>query len=318
VRPDHTRRGVLTELMRVQLTEAKARGDVLAGLNASEAVIYSRFGYGIGTYGHEFRLRSARLRPEVPRSGEVRLVTGEEAVALLPELYRRIGLSRPGMLSRGPDMWALVNRFLTPTPTYYVAVHSGPDGDDGYVIYKEESFENPVTPDHDNKIVVDELMVAGQGAYNDLWRFLLSMDLVGEIYAEFRPMDESVELLLQDPRMCRTTLTQDELWIRLIDIPEALAARSYGAADPVVIRVDDPFLPENGGTYGISPFGATRVDGEPALALDAGTLAMIYLGSVKPSALAAAGRIQVMDPLALPRADKLFASDRIAWCGTFF
>jgi predicted acetyltransferase len=111
---------------------------------------------------------------------------------------------------------------------------------------------------------------------------------------------------------------QDELWIRLIDVPEALAARSYGEAESVVIKVDDPFLAENTGTYGISPLGAARVDGEPALVLDAGTLAMIYLGSVKPSVLAAAGRVQVIDPQAVARADKLFASDQIAWCGTFF
>jgi predicted acetyltransferase len=52
--------------------------------------------------------------------------------------------------------------------------------------------------------------------------------------------------------------------------------------------------------------------------MDASTLAMIYLGSVKPSALAAAGRIQVMNPLAPQQADTLFASHQMAWCGTFF
>jgi predicted acetyltransferase len=318
VRADHTRRGVLTELMRFQLAEAKARGDVIGALNASEAVIYSRFGYGVGTYGRESRLRGARLRPDVPRSGEVRLVSGEEAIALLPELYRRIGLSRPGMLGRGPDMWGLVNRFLAPTQSIFVAVHSGPDGDDGYVLYKEEPFTNTVNPDHDNKIVVNELQFANPGAYNDLWRFLLSLDLVGEVYVEFRPLDEWVELLLHDPRACQTAVSQDELWIRLIDVPEALATRSYGAAEPVVIKVNDPFLPDNTGAYRISPAGAARVDGEPALVLEASTLAMIYLGSVRPSALAAAGRIQVVDPEAVARADKLFASDQTAWCGTFF
>src|SRR5215213_7370097 len=42
----HTRRGALSALMRAQLRDVRERGEPVAVLRASEAVIYGRFGYG--------------------------------------------------------------------------------------------------------------------------------------------------------------------------------------------------------------------------------------------------------------------------------
>src|SRR5437867_1253982 len=47
VLPTHRRRGVLRELMRLQLEDLRRRGEPLAGLWASESLIYGRFGYGL-------------------------------------------------------------------------------------------------------------------------------------------------------------------------------------------------------------------------------------------------------------------------------
>jgi predicted acetyltransferase len=314
VRADHTRRGIVTELMRKQLTDARARGECLATLHATEAVIYGRFGYGISTYAREMVIRGGRVRPDVPRVGQVRMVSNEQARALLPGLYQRIGLYRPGMMTREDDWWPVMLRHLEPTAKYHFAVHSGPDGDDGYVAYRLESMVSP----HGTRLVVTDLHAATAAVRNDLWRFVLGIDLVEEVYVDARPVDELPELLLVDPRKCRTAEYEDELWVRVVDVPEALAARSYGDAEPVVIGVEDSFLPENSGTYGISPQGAVRVNGEPQFVLDAESLAMIYFGAVRPSALAAAGRLQVNDQVALERADRLFAVEQTAWCGPFF
>src|SRR4051812_20794820 len=45
VRPTHRRRGLLRELMRLHLDDARRRGFPISGLWASEASIYQRFGY---------------------------------------------------------------------------------------------------------------------------------------------------------------------------------------------------------------------------------------------------------------------------------
>src|SRR6266536_2183346 len=60
VRPTHRRRGILRQLMRRMLDDARARSEPLAILSASEAAIYQRFGFGIGSY--TMRIEAARDR----------------------------------------------------------------------------------------------------------------------------------------------------------------------------------------------------------------------------------------------------------------
>ncbi|WP_434781160.1 sterol carrier protein domain-containing protein [Amycolatopsis kentuckyensis] len=52
--------------------------------------------------------------------------------------------------------------------------------------------------------------------------------------------------------------------------------------------------------------------------MDVTTLAMVYLGTWRPSALAAAGRIEVRDPAAATAADLLFGTRVAAWSGSYF
>src|ERR1044072_2720574 len=61
VLPTHRRRGVLTSLMRAQLEDSRARGDLAAYLWASESTIYGRFGYGLAS--HMGAMKLARDRP---------------------------------------------------------------------------------------------------------------------------------------------------------------------------------------------------------------------------------------------------------------
>jgi predicted acetyltransferase len=136
--------------------------------------------------------------------------------------------------------------------------------------------------------------------------------------AEERALDEPIELLLADHRHAGVEEVSDEHWIRLVDVPKALAARSYGHAAPVVLEVADPLLPGNSGAYRITPDGAERTDEPAALRLDVTTLAMAYLGTWRFSALAGAGRIEVRDPAAPAAADVLFGTRVASWSGTYF
>ena len=163
-------------------------------------------------------------------------------------------------------------------------------------------------------------MFAGtSAAFAGLWRFLLGVDLVDtDRGAEARPLDEPIELILDDHRRSTVDRIGDEHWVRLVDVPKALAAREYGHAEPVVVEVADPLLPANGGAYRITPDGAERTGEPAALRLDVTTLAMAYLGTWRPSALAGAGRIEVRDPAAVVAADVLFGTRVAAWSGTHY
>jgi len=119
-----------------------------------------------------------------------------------------------------------------------------------------------------------------------------------------------------------TSAIDDETWLRIVDVPRALAARTFGAvsgrSDSMVVEVRDSLLPANSGRYRIGD-GPARPVGEPAeLVLDAAALATVYLGDVPPSALAYAGRVTAIEDDAVAMADRLFAVPTSPWCGTFF
>lgn len=317
VRADRTRRGILTGLMRAQLDGLAAHGEVFASLRASESGIYGRFGYGVATRARnlEVDLWRTGVRPGAPAGGEVRVLTPDRAGEVLPALYDRIGRARPGAGDRPPYWWDLVLQVgpsAAPGEHLVVAVHTGPGGDDGFVLHA------PVTEGEDRILDVRDIWAADANAHAGLWRYLLGADLVRRVRAELQPPDDPLDLLLTDPRALRVTSLDDEVWLRLVDVPAALVARSYGDAEPVVLQVHDAVLPANAGCYRIGPDGAAPTTDAPHLELDVAELARLYLGDRPASALAAAGLLTVHDPAAPARADVLLAADQIPWCGTYF
>lgn len=320
VRADSTRRGMLTALMEAQLDAAAGAGEALASLRASEARIYGRFGYGVATRGRAVRLRrdGAGFRRGAPGGGSVRLLDRDEIVPVLAAVYGAIAPRRPGAIGRPDAWWAVeLERRLATREHLLAAVHTGADGDDGFVV----ASSGHAGAEPGAVLQVGDLHAADVAATAGLWRFLLGVDLVRAVEGYLRPLDEPLELLLADPRDCATTAQEDETWLRIVDVPAALAARGWGAAARVRLAVRDALLPANAGVYRLADGTAERV-GPPGagadLECDVAGLAMAYLGDRRPSELAAAGWWAAPDPAALPRADALFAVSGPPWCGTYF
>ncbi|HEX5113838.1 MAG TPA: GNAT family N-acetyltransferase [Pseudonocardiaceae bacterium] len=316
VRAGHTRRGVLTGLMRAQLTGIT---EPVATLRASESIIYGRFGYGVATRVRTVTVNRRRttLRSGVPDAGSVRVLLLDEAVELLPALYDRVSVRRPGWSSRPAGWWNATRTWSAERKTHnVVAVHSGPDGDDGFVAYTVEY------KDDQSVLAIHDFFFERPEVWGALWRFLMTVDLVDRVRGEFRPLDEPVEELVADRGQVKTSDVEDETWLRLADVPAALAARRFGelatGAGSVVVEVYDAFLPGNSGRYLIGDGPARKVTEPAALTLDVDVLAELYLGAIAPSILATAGRIGVVKADALPVADRLFAVSGSPWCGTFF
>ena len=319
VRADHTRRGALTALMHEQLAAFAAAGEPLASLRASEYPIYGRYGYGVATRGRWLQIdpRRAAFHPGVSPAGEVRLLDRADMLTVLPRLYRRLGAGRPGALHRAHWWWRLAIERPGDDEVVAAAVHAGPDGDDGFAIYRPVKNTTPDDP-WGTKLEVDDLHAASIEATAALWRFLLRVDMINEVSAWLRPLDEPLPLLLADPRAARTTEVSDEAWLRLVDVPRALSGRSWAGSDAVVLAVRDGQLPANTGHYLITPDGASRTDAPAQLECSAAVLGRLYLGDVAPSTLAATGWLGVPDRAVLPAADALFATGVVPWCGTFF
>lgn len=316
VRADHRRQGALTALMRMQLAELAEAGTVFAALHSTEPLIYGRFGYGVGTIARTIRVdaRRAVVRADAPGGGVVRFIDTEQAMARLPEAYAAMVATRTGMIGRPVAWWEM--GYAGPRHRDdLTAAHFAEDGTiDGFVSY--QPIQGPVDSFSGAKLEVLDFQAADQAVTNDLWRFLLGVDLVDEVVVYARPTDDPIEALLVDEQVLRSE-RDDELWLRIVDVPAALAGREYDG-EPVVIEVVDPLLAANSGRYRVSPHG-TEGTTEPAeLIMDVDVLSMLYLGAWQTSPLVGVGRIAAPDPKAAAKADRLFAIDRPAWCGSMF
>lgn len=322
VRPGHRRRGHLRALMDRQLDDVAAAGEPVAILIASEYPIYGRFGYGVATVtaALEIHRRTARFRPPAPAADGVRWVDAAESRRIVPGVYERFRAGQPGAITRPERTWDRMHGMVVDVPAEpgdaWYAVH-----DDGYLRYRvEDAWEErqPAAVLH-----VDELVATTPAAYGALWRTVLDMDVVATVKALDRPEREPLPLLLDDARTVRRTFTSDFLWLRLLDVPAALAARRYPFAARLVLDVVDPTRPASGGRFVLDadPDGA-ECSPAPAgttadVTLGTAALAAAYLGDTRPTLLAGAG-LAGGDPDALATADALFASTPPAWCHTWF
>ncbi|WP_405843696.1 GNAT family N-acetyltransferase [Streptomyces platensis] len=326
VLPSHRRQGVLSAMMRHQLTELRARGEFLSVLLASEAPIYGRFGYGPATYTQRLtvpRHQAAFARPRArgtagapatgSDTGSVEVLRRAECGEILEEVYDRYRRAQPGALSRPHRWWALGagQPPVSPAPRY-VAVHRDADGiPGGYASYSVES----------GTLTVDEIIATDDAVFTALARFVLGHDLVTQVVFKHLAPGHPLRWQLADFRAVQVSDDTDWLWVRLLDVPRALTARGWFMDGEIVLDVDDPFLGEHGRyllTVRDSKADCVPTDREPDLSLDVSDLGSVYLGGTAPSTLVRAGHIRAHRPGAPALADALFRADRSPHCLHWF
>jgi predicted acetyltransferase len=325
VKPTHRRQGVLTGMMRKQLEQVRERGEPLAALWASESVIYGRFGYGLGieSYGLTLRRERADLEFSAATPGRVRLHSLDGARELIPALWDAARPAQPGMVSRSPAWWN-ITIFNDPEvlregwSDRHVATYERDGELRGYVIYVTKPKQHRTGPD--GEIRVTELISLDDEAYTALWRFIFGIDLVGTITAGNRRRDEPLFWMLRDPRRLQRD-AEDAVWLRIVDVERALAGRRYAAEGAVTFAVKDDFLPGVAGAYRLEggPDGAVcaRVTAAPDISLSIRELSAAFMGSVRFSTLARAGRVEGSAE-ALRRADLMFSWEPVPWCPEHF
>lgn len=317
VLPTHRRRGLAARLLAAVHDDARGRGEPLAGLWASESRIYGRFGYGTATRTARHTVATARAgyRDAADPRGRVRLVEPAEGVDLMLALHERERARTPGMVCRTE---ARVRGHLTRDPEHWRegagARFLAAVDDRALTAYRVEQRWQQAGPAH--RLHVSELYAGDDEAYALLWRYLLELDLVAEVRAVGRPVDEPLGHLLEDPRRLRTT-TSDGLWLRLLDPAAVLAARRYDVDGSFVLEVVDPAGPAagrwalavDGGAGSCTPSSAS-----PDATLPVDSLAAACLGGTSVRSLARAGRAAEHTDGALRRLDLTLSSDPQPWC----
>jgi predicted acetyltransferase len=322
VLPTHRRRGLLTHLMQRQLAEARERGEPMAVLIASEAVIYGRFGYGVSSYLFDLEIdtRYRDFRPGAELTGTASFVDEDTADKVFPEVHERWRKQQPGAIARSDAWWAGVRADRKPGRDAHVIYEDESGNVDGYLRYSVSSkwdagLAASSLDEHD-------LICINPDAALALWRHMLDVDLIRTVRVQARPVDEPIRWWLANPRALRVTRFGDFFWTRLLDIPASLGARAYRADGDLVIDVRDAMFDENSGRYALSIVDGVgrceRTGADPDLAMSVAELGSLYLGGVTASEIARSGRITEVSDGALATADAAFSCTPKPWSATWF
>lgn len=312
VLPTHRRRGIMTRMMRAQLDQMRERGEPLAALSASESLIYERFGYGIATWFHRWKIDRRHTAMKIPPKGggSLRFISADTAKEEWPKLHARVRESRVGMVHYDAAYWRAAlwdAEFMRDGATefFHVAYMRG-DRIAGLCTYRGR----------ERAILVPYLLGEDAEVEAELWQYCFGIDLTLETQAFVRPTDDPLPWRLEDPRRLERSLG-DHIWLRLVDVREALSAREYDEQGDLTFGVRDEFCPWNDGVYllqaGVGGAECTRVESSPQIELGVSDLGAAYLGGVSFSDLARAGRVKEHAPGALASADRVFRTERQPW-----
>jgi len=343
VHPQHRRRGLLTSMIHRHVDDCRARGEAVSALFAAEMPIYGRFGYGLAAQGTRMTLpRGAALR-DVDGANAVEL-TIEHAVAtrhndLVASLHDAAG-TRPGWATR--ETPELREVFLSDPPQARAGAESArivvarvAGEPRGYALFRRvDQWEHGGAR---GVVKVRELVARDAAAARALWGVLVDLDLMATIETPALAPDDAIHHLLVDPRAGVPRLV-DNVWVRLVDLPTALAARRYSAPVDVVLEVADALVPENAGRWRLTtdaprgaggpaaphdpgaayPAHASRTVDPADLRLDVRELGAAYLGGTSLTALATAGLVRELTPGTLDRAATAFSWPLAPLCSWVF
>lgn len=327
VAPTHRRRGVARAMLGGELRAAARAGLPLAAITVSEATIYDRFGFGPAAWAADLVIDTRRLTWTGPATpGRIHLVGRERMLADAPRLFDAARLRAPGGIGlSGLLLSRLFGRESDPAGIRgrRFARYDDADGvPQGYVSYTALASETDFAA---STVTVHHLAAATDEAEAALWRFLLELDLIGEVRAPLRSPDEPLPWLVDDRRAIRTTL-RDHLWLRVLDPVAALTGRTYAGPGAAVLDVTDPaglasgrwlLQADEAGRATVTP-APTPADHLPEVALGAAALGSMVPGGVRATLLARAGRVHERRAGDAAALDRLLASPVTPWLGVWF
>jgi predicted acetyltransferase len=326
IMPTHRRQGALRQLMSRMFDDARRRAEPLAVLWASEGSIYQRFGYGLSTLASSVDLERERaiFNSAAEPFGATHVISIDDAREAFTPIFESNRARIPGFYSRSQIWWdvEVLADFKWSRRGFdkrFFALHETDGHADAYAMYRvRHDWVNSVPG---SELQVGEIMALDGDALREMWRFIFGIDLIKRYTTRSGPIDEPLLLMVAEPRRVNLRL-RDGMWLRILDVPEALQRRGYSADGTIVLDIADNFLPDVGGRFRVTTSGGRgqveRTDDAPDLEVDASDLAAVYLGGFTFEGLARAGRTNEIAPGARARADAMFYSAAPAWCPQTF
>lgn len=292
----HRRRGIARNLLEGELRAAAAAGVPIAGLTASEATIYPRYGFAAA-------VPVARMRIDARRAGwtggdapgRLAYVEREQLARELGEVHERSRARRAGQIPGWAGRWRRMAG-LTPGASKAAAVRGVHYLDAAGAVRGVVAYAMEEVPDRFGfTCSVHHLAAETDEALRALWGFLVQHDLVETITVDLRPVDDPIPQLVVDQRAVEVAV-HDHGWLRVLDVPAVLAARAYRAPLDAVLRVADPYgFADGTWRLRVDGTGAAEIepsDAVPDVELGVVELSALSVGGVRATQLRAAGRIR--------------------------
>jgi predicted acetyltransferase len=324
--PGYRRRGIVRELISGLLHQSKDNGVSISILWASMGAIYQRFGYGLATTFVEYDVepRYVRFQFGERAPGHTKLLEKDAALPALRAIYRGYTADGSGLLHRGEELWQLMFRGA-PNEKLYAAVYFGADDvPTAYCIYRSKWQELETSPEADQVLEVFDFGWTDIEGYRGIWEYLAGHDLANRIRWYRVPEDDPAPAMLLEPRMLQRR-TGDGIWLRIVDVEEALRARGYDWSGEVTLGVvNDDICGWNDGNYRLASNGADveveRLADSAAvdIVLEPSALAGLVSGHSSASWLARMGRLSAPHPERLLEIDQLFSTRRRPTCANMF
>ncbi|HEX4725593.1 MAG TPA: GNAT family N-acetyltransferase [Pseudonocardiaceae bacterium] len=312
IHPLYRGRGLMSVLTEDAVASAREAGLAVSGGIPIHSRTHLRYGYGFAArYAQvELDLDAGRELAGVIDDGRVEYVDHQAALKYLAELTLRMLEVRNGWVPRPPCTDAYKYAGTSGRPVDWIVHRSATGGVDGLAGFRRANSTDEYGRAR-GTLRISELFGVSAAAEGQLWRTCMADPLVSRITATRRPVYDPVTARLAEPRAWRQTV-RDDMILRLLDVPVALAARRYAREDSVVIAVPG----EEGRfalTGGLNSADCRSTDEPADLTVTRSALGAAYLGDVALVDLAAGGQVTEHTPGCLRRADAMFAWSPAPW-----
>ena len=312
----YRRQGHVGRLLRLALERMREQGIPLSGLFTPHDALYARFGWERSEARKQYYLRPSDLRMRIKGAlGSIEAVTADDW-SRLDAIYRRYVGPRNGPLHRVEPWWRqnVLRHWEEATGGLgdnEAFVWKNANGqDEGYLSYYSRTM--PRTGQFVPwEVVVRDFVSLSGDAYLGLWQHLLAHDIATRL-AVHMPVDDPFADLVEDPRKVELPRAEGPM-IRVVDLERVLSRRPFVGSRPAsfTMRVTDPAASWNEGVWridaGEGQVQIERKDGDPDVELNAGTLAPLYTGFMRPDVAAGVGLLKVNRAKALEDMRDVFA-----------
>jgi predicted acetyltransferase len=303
VHPDHRRKGVLSAMLRHHFEQVHEQdGTHVSALHASEPAIYGRHGYGLASLEMEVSLGRGTTLTAPDLEDAAGAISTHLATVSDPDVPKRmrechLGCAELGSVVGDAGYYARIchqlPEELRDKESWRVLFARRGGVDVGFAMFRRTHKWERARPAGEISVWA---LVGDPAAQLVLLRRLVDFDLIGTVKVRAAGVDDPLLQWVGGPRATSDLATYDSLWVRLVDLPEALQDRTWSALCDVVVEVADTMAPWNDGRWrvradeaGQATVEKTAAESDVRLRVDA--LGAAYLGGGNLAALQRAGLV---------------------------